>query len=978
MLTTAAFESAYQKLNPSQKKAVNTINGPVMVLAGPGTGKTEVLAVRIGNILQQTDTNPSNILCLTFSNAGVNSMNKRLGELLGKNTAETIEVSTFHSFAHGIITKLVKDYSVRRELITSSQRYMILEDILNHKQLSKSYFESKPLTSKRVGSLGKLFELLKKECVTAEEIKEYATRCIKDILPFEDGYLTKRNELNAEGKKLAIKIEKFADAIPLMYEAYQKKLDENGKFEFQDMLSEAIHVLNNDESILLGLQEQYQYILIDEFQDTNPIQLALVQLLIKSVQSPNIFIVGDDDQTIYRFQGANQKNFDWIANMLPELQTILLDTNYRSTATILDRSFHLINRNNNRHPLKTNSLTAGNQELITWNHQHPEIKSYENNEQEAFVIAQSIADLVRDLKPKETVGVITRKNADLEPIAKWLEHFEVPFQLNSKESNLLDITFGKAMYSALVCLNNLDKDKSIASAYFSNLLLECGYTNQLAYASLLYKKEKSKLFFIEWLQLKTEDEKILFVQDWLNKLLAFQLFKTVEIDDTVIKRLTQFIDNITNTKSIADVFVAWETFVANFLKSDKYKTLNSLADLLTYYQNMDLSIDYDKKQKSITPVILSTIHASKGLEYDVVFLMGCEAGNWESKGKINEAINVPKLLNNFINSDSDDEEDLRRVVYVGMTRAKKFLNISYNRFSKSGKPQEITKLIKPLLENQMLNEVLIEAQDLPDINQEVYQVNTDQGLMDLINEKLSNFHISSSSINNFLDCQNRFFFQNICKIEGLPNVAASFGSLVHKILEIVSKEKQLPVLESKIQQVAERIFPSFQYNFHPLHREKCKQYSIQVVTNYLNDFPIISAPLHIEKYLTTTMPSGVKLNGFIDRIGQTSGNLSIIDYKTSKYPEVFKPFVNDEESGTSFWRQAMIYYYLVRNNFNDVESSDFYFHYVVLNKKIQFERQENLAFEDWLQGIWNQIHSLEYLKSCSNKDCNYCKGKLIN
>ena len=193
-------------------------------------------------------------------------------------------------------------------------------------------------------------------------------------------------------------------------------------------------------------------------------------------------------------------------------------------------------------------------------------------------------DLVKDLKPKETVGVLTRKNADLEPIAKWLEHFEVPFQLNSKESNLLDITFGKAMYSALVCLNNLDKDKSIASAYFSNLLLECGYTNQLAYASLLYKKEKSKLFFIEWLQLKTEDEKILFVQDWLNKLLAFQLFKTVEIDDTVIKRLTQFIDNITNTKSIADVFVAWETFVANFLKSDKYKTLNSLADLLTYYQ----------------------------------------------------------------------------------------------------------------------------------------------------------------------------------------------------------------------------------------------------------------------------------------------------------------------------------------------------------------------------------------------------------
>lgn len=979
MPTTSSFENAYQQLNPSQKKAVNTINGPVMVLAGPGTGKTEVLAVRIGNILQQSDVNPSNILCLTFSNAGVQSMQKRLGELLGKTTVEKINIVTFHSFALQIISHHVQDYSTRNELITESQRYMILEKILNNHPLSKSYFQSAPLTSKRIGSLGSLFNLLKKECISSDEIIGFADKVINDILPFETAFIKKNGDLNSDGRKLKIQIENFAEAVPQMYNAYQEILDEKGKFEFQDMLSEAIHVLNNDENVLLNLQEQYQYILIDEFQDTNAIQLALVQLLIKNIQSPNIFIVGDDDQTIYRFQGANQKNFDWITNMLPALQTILLDTNYRSTATILERSFHLINQNTTRHPLKLNPLTAGNKDLISCNYQHPQIKSYENEEQEAFSVAQSIAVLVKDLKPRETIGVLTRKNADLLPVAKWLQFFDVSFQFNRSKFNLLEITFGKAIYSTLVCLNNLDKDQYIASAYFSNLLLECGYTKELAYASLLYKNAKSNVSFIEWLQLKSSDEKILFIQGWLNKILEFKLYKSLEIDDTVIKQLNQFVDNITKKRTTANVFGAWEDFVATFLKSDKNKNLDALAYLLTYYNLMSLSIDYDSKgEEANAPVILSTIHGSKGLEYDVVFLLGCESENWESKRKNNEAINVPKLLNNFINTDSDDEQDLRRVVYVGMTRAKKILNISYNRFSNSGKLQELTKLIKPLVETELINEVLIETQDLPNINQEVYQVNADQGLMDLINEKLSNFHVSSSSINNFLGCQNRFFFQNICKIEGLPNVAASFGSLVHKILEIVAKEKQLPVSESKIQEVVEIIFPFFQFNFHPLHREKYKQYSRQVVANYLNDFPIFSAPLHIEKYLTTSLQTGVKLNGFIDRIDQTSCNLSMIDYKTSKYSEGLKPFINDEEPGTAFWRQAMIYYYLVRDNFNEIKSSNFSFHYVVLNKIVQFEQQENKAFEDWLLEIWNQIHSLEYLKSCSDKDCKYCKGKLVN
>ena len=161
MATTLAFQQSYDKLNKNQLLAVDSIEGPVMVLAGPGTGKTEVLAVRIGNILHTTDMQPSNILCLTFSNAGVQSMKKRLKDLLGK-TSESISVETYHAFAHSIV---LNNFTVSNEnnktLLTSGQRYMILEKLLFNQQLSGEYYDPKPPTAKKIQSLASIFSLLK-------------------------------------------------------------------------------------------------------------------------------------------------------------------------------------------------------------------------------------------------------------------------------------------------------------------------------------------------------------------------------------------------------------------------------------------------------------------------------------------------------------------------------------------------------------------------------------------------------------------------------------------------------------------------------------------------------------------------------------------------------------------------------------------------------------------------------------------------
>jgi DNA helicase-2/ATP-dependent DNA helicase PcrA len=338
MFSNNKYNQEFDQLNTAQKQAVDSINGPLILLSGAGSGKTTVIALRCCNILQKTDMKPSNLLALTYSNAGVQSMKKKLKSLMGE-AADQVKVTTFHSFAHEII---IENNAVGTKnnttILTPGQRFMILEKLLANPKTAGTFYDIKPVSAKKLHSLHSIFSLFKKECITNEEIISYTNQCLESILPYEEGYTLKKGGLNAEGKKLAKKIEDFSKSIIPLYEEYQSVLEEKSKIEFQDMLNDAVYILETNTALRQKFQEQYQYITVDEYQDTNKIQVALLGLLIKDVQSPNLCIVGDESQTIFRFQGAHISNFEWISNMLPEIQTIVLDTNYRSTTNILNKS----------------------------------------------------------------------------------------------------------------------------------------------------------------------------------------------------------------------------------------------------------------------------------------------------------------------------------------------------------------------------------------------------------------------------------------------------------------------------------------------------------------------------------------------------------------------------------------------------------------------------------------------------------------
>lgn len=955
MPTTPQFESAITQLNIRQKEAVTTLDGPVLVLAGPGTGKTEVLAVRVGNILTQTDMQSSNILCLTFSNAGVRAMKKRLQELLGTSGAD-IKVETYHSFGLSIVKNYAKSENPKT-ILNDAYRYMVLEKILENKKLAGHYFEDKPTSDIRLKSLSSIFKTFKKECITVTKMEELVNYCIEELLPLEKHLFKRNGEFNVAGRKIFADLQKFSQTIAPMFQRYNEILAQHNRYDFEDMLDEAIKLFNDDPSRLLDYQEKFQYILVDEFQDTNEKQLELLKTLIKGVEKPNLFIVGDDDQCIYKFQGANQRNFETIINLLPETKTIVLDTNYRSTITLLQSSYNLIQPNNNRNLLKCAPLIQGISTSAEVNQKKPTIISYENEEQEAYSIVESVNALLQKPNYSSQVAILYKTKADSKPLEKWLDNFGITYRKGASSANLLETEYGKKIYYALQIIKLLEKEPALASDYFCNLLLEFGIEKQLLKCFLTWKKSKSDTPFIKWLEVNKVDIEVI---ELLQHIREISINSEEIISTTFLEKFNVLISNFGKCKPDQYLITAWAEFVEEFIESDKKKSFVSLADLLQYYEIQDLPIRYDLPEDKSVKVILSTIWGSKGLEYDTVYIKGCQSRSWEKFKGSNNQLKVPEYLNKFINDQGDNIEDFRRLIYVAATRAKYNLHISYCRKNNTGSDNKISDLLTPIIEISSITVLDKPIFELPKVNAK-FQFEVDTELNELIQEKIKGFCISPSSLINWLEDPYKFFMQNICKLPDLPAKALTFGSFIHTILERISDNIESQHLVQRISEIAAQEYPNYQYEFHYSHADKYKKHASNIVFKYFEKYPLSKTPFAKEQFYTITMSNGVRLNGYIDRIDIEDATAFLIDYKSGyKYgiPKL-EVFVDENKPGNHYWRQAMIYYYLVKANLQNIDIIDVSFHYVEKLEIIKLNYQENIEFDNWLLKIWGQIQNFK-------------------
>ena len=347
-----AFLAFLNTLNPAQREAVDQVEGPVLVVAGPGTGKTHLLTARIGNILLRTDTRPQNVLCLTFTDAGASAMRQRLLQRIGPE-AQQVPIFTFHAFCNRIIQEHAELFGKGNpEPVTDLERIEIVRGLLAKLPPEHALRSGKKEVYQFEEHLRDLFSTMKKEGWTPGNVLKASDDFLKGI-PTNPAYIYQRNGKNfkkgdpktAQITEITEKTERLKSAADL-FPKYLQAMERDARYEYEDMLLWVTKAFSKHEALLLTYQERYQYILVDEFQDTNGAQFHLLNLLLDFWEIPNIFIVGDDDQSIYEFQGARLQNLrEFQERYYKGLKTIVLEENYRSVQPILDAAGRVIENN---------------------------------------------------------------------------------------------------------------------------------------------------------------------------------------------------------------------------------------------------------------------------------------------------------------------------------------------------------------------------------------------------------------------------------------------------------------------------------------------------------------------------------------------------------------------------------------------------------------------------------------------------------
>ena len=1016
------FTDAYSKLNEGQRKAVDTIEGPVMVIAGPGTGKTQILAARIGKILLDTDALPENILCLTYTDAGTIAMRKRLQQFIGAD-AYKVNIYTFHAFCNDVIQDNLSLFE-KNTLDAISE----LESIALFKQLIDSFPKNNPLKRYRgdvyfeINNLRNLFSSMKREGWTPvfinEKIDEYITG-----LPNRDEYVAKRATGNfKKGDVRTDKIEEEKDKMEKLraavneFDRFQNLMRKKNRYDFDDMINWVIKVFEENKNILANYQEKFQYTLVDEYQDTSGTQNRLVQLLTAYWDKPNVFVVGDDDQSIYRFQGANVENMLEFANSYQkDLITVVLTNNYRSTQPILDIAKTLINRNEERLVKQIEGLSK---ELITAKEsligilESPAIKEYNSAKEEMAGITNDVNDLLAQNIEAGKIAIIYKENKYGEELAKYFRLKAIPFY-SKRSINILQHPFIKKVMQLLRYLN-AEHDTPYGG-------------DEMLFEVLHYDFYKIPPIEIARLTVEVNQKRYNDEATSIRKLLsdktntpAKDLFDTginegLKNCSRILEQLIGDVPNVTLQQLFARI-ISHAGLLNYIMKSDeKIMLMQLLAALFDFIKeetsrntSMDLeeligiidlmekeglSLPMQQVQGSDKGVNLLTAHGSKGLEFEYVFIAGANASFWEKKRKPGGGYKLPDTMFSS-QPNASEEEELRRLFYVALTRAEKHLQVSYAKFKNDGKELEPSMFIAEIQEEHDLPVEKIELPAGALMEFELLQFNDmapeiEKAEDDFITPLLDKFAMSVTALNNYLDCPLGFYYKNLIRIPQGKSENLEFGSAIHYALEKLFRKMQdskKDLFPSKEEMIADFSWYMKRHreNFTKEAFDRRIEYGDEVLRNYydkyINSWNKVVA---IERNIRGVTINGVPLKGKLDKLEFNGREVNVVDYKSGNFenalPKTKSP--NDKEpNGGDYWRQAVFYKILVDNyEQKDWKVISTEFDFVEPDKKGQYHKEKIIispsdieTVKQQLTDVWQRIQARDFYTGCGKEDCYWC------
>ncbi|MCB9054768.1 MAG: ATP-dependent helicase [Chitinophagales bacterium] len=1016
------FKEEYEKLNERQKLAVDTIEGPVMVIAGPGTGKTQILASRIGKILLETDALPENILCLTYTDAGVVAMRKRLLQFIGPD-AYKVNIYTFHAFCNDVIQENLHLFEK-----TALDPISDLEKIELFKELIDSFPKNHPLKRYRgdvyfeVNNLQSLFSTMKKEGWSAPFINQRIDEYIESI-PTRDEFVYKRKykEFKA-GDLKKDKVEEEKERMDKLraavneFDRFQQLMRKKNRYDFDDMINWVIKALEENKNLLADYQERFQYILVDEYQDTSGTQNKLVELLINYWDKPNVFVVGDDDQSIYRFQGANVQNMlDFANSYKNDLRTVILMDNYRSTQPILDVSKAVISRNNDR---LVNTMEGLSKDLQSSNihishlTHTPLIQEYETQRQEMIGIARKVKELLSQKVLPGDIGIIYKENKYGEELTRYLKLLNVSVY-SKRQVNILEQPLAQKIILLLRYLA-AEHDTPYGGDEMLFELMHFDWFNipaiEIAKLSIEVADKKygdNKTSIRQTIAEKTNtpakdlfsssiNEGIQKVSQVIEKLIGEvpnltlqQLFESVIRETGLLSHIMQSPDKHWELQLLTGLF--------DFIKDETHRNplldLQQLVTVLDLMEQEDIRLPLAEVSGSEKGVNIMTAHGSKGLEFEYVFFAGCNSSFWEKKKKPGRGYKLPDTI--FSSGASDnDEEELRRLFYVALTRAEQHLYISYCLFNNNGKDLEPSMFIAEIQDQYELpvEKVIIDQEILSSFSILHFTENKSPEIekleADFIDRLIEKFSMNVTALNNYLNCPLEFYFRTLIRIPSPKNEATEFGSSVHHALERLFRKMQ----ESGKEQFPskEEFITDFEW-YMRRHRESFTQqqfdrrmeYGHEVLSNYYEkNITSFNKIVAIERRIKATVKD-VPIKGALDKLEFDGKSVNVVDYKTGD-PEKgiakTKGPSKKEPNGGDYWRQAVFYKILVDNyEQKDWKAVSTEFDFIEPDKKKNYRKEKIVISPDDIAEVtkqivttWKKIQAKDFYTGCGKEDCHWC------
>lgn len=982
------FQKRYESLNKKQQEAVDTLDGPVLVVAGPGSGKTELLSLRVGNILRQGFVSPHNILCLTFTENGAINMRERLSSLIGQD-AYRVSIFTFHAFCNHVIARFPEYFwqaahfsqandVARAEILQAifmtlphahplasyhpEKGYVYLRDVTDRIKHIKSYGYTADEYRKVIDALPDEYESINE--ILVDWLERLSIKKLDEVLVLAkklsklhgvtSSYLAKTLEGAVVDSETLGKTEPLASwkakftvktdeglllkdfyqqdkiiAVAELYKKYSEMMHERALYDYDDMIIEVAHMLAKDAVLRNSLEEQYQYVLIDEFQDTNEAQMSLVKAITSHPVHegrPNVCVVGDDDQAIYKFQGAEISHMMRFRDSLyKDVKTIVLDKNYRSTQSVLDFSREVITqirglgRLENKYEDITKKLTGENKKLpvgeITVLQANSDVAEYAS-------VARSLRELLDKGISPEDIAILARGHRELRALLPYLDREHIPYEY-SKKSNVFDEPHVAILIEVCEYLASTLTDTVTAHHVLPHLLSHPCFSldRQNLFTLATYAKEQH----VSWTEalLTTDDEKIKSVSALLASLSIEAQSSPLEriLEDFMEKSgFKEFYFSRDAIKKSPTTYVAFlaslKTFIESLREWKEGETLfvQDVAPFVAMHKDHDIALVSESPfMKQEHSVQIMTAHASKGLEFEYVYLISAHDSLWTKSPRTNIAP-LPSPLIPLMQPAGDTEDDFIRLLYVALTRAKHTLAISAHE------PLVRYLLELPATTKSVDSDVPVEAhENALALRKEPYK----EDEWALLKRLVKNYVMPVTHVNNFTDLREGgplyFVEQNLLRFPQPMNPSGVYGSAIHKVLEEIvmyprfnnGDKAPLQYLLIAFNQVLSRgRLPEYE-------RVKQKDRGEQVVGRLYeltNGMFTVKDRVEVDMKDEGVMLQVARLTGKLDLLTIRDGGYEVVDFKTGKAFTSWEAKTDADKIKLHKYRQQLIVYKILLEN----------------------------------------------------------------